>query len=122
LGKSVLNCHSSESVGKIERAIEHLKENPNLSYHRMVTDKKNERAYENSYTSIIDKNGKFIGTAVISKDITEKRNLEEKRARDFKIPKAAFDFAGDPYQPFGGERFLYARAFQAGGGNFFKNV
>ncbi len=90
LGKSVLNCHSSEAVGKIERAIEHLKENPNLSYHRMVTDKKNERAYENSYTSIIDKSGKFIGTAVISKDITEKRNLEEKRARDFKIQEEMF--------------------------------
>lgn len=89
LGSNVLQCHSAESAQKVSRAIEHLKNNPNLHYHRMVSDSKNGKTYENSYTSITDENGDFIGMAVISRDITEKRNREEKRINDYRIQEEA---------------------------------
>lgn len=89
IGRNILQCHNVESLSKVSRAVEHLKNNPKLHYHRMVTDKKNEKVYENSYTSITNENGEFLGMAVISRDVTEKRSLEEKKVNEFRMQEEA---------------------------------
>lgn len=80
VGKHVKGCHPPESEKRVERALAHLRSDPAATFKRMVTDHAHERYYENTYAAIKDALGGFMGSVVLSRDITDRRKLEEERA------------------------------------------
>lgn len=79
IGFNVLLCHPEKSHERVKRALQFLKEGKTKALKRMVTDKKGGRYYENIYSVIRDNNNNYIGSIVISRDITDRRKLEEER-------------------------------------------
>lgn len=82
LGQSILDCHQSPSRAKVSRAIDFLRNDPQKTFHRMVTDEVNKKFYENVYGSVFDESGEFLGMTVITRDITAQRRSDELRAND----------------------------------------
>jgi|WetSurMetagenome_2_1015567.scaffolds.fasta_scaffold105087_1 PAS domain S-box-containing protein len=76
IGKNIFDCHKPESQEKVKRALGYLKENK-TAFRRMVVDSANNSVYENVYQSVVDADNKFIGTMIISKDITDKYKAEQ---------------------------------------------
>lgn len=84
IGKNIIDCHHATSVTNVTRAINYLKENVDKTYHRMVTDDKNHKYYENTYSAIYDSTKTLKGMAVTTKDITQDRKLQEDNAITFR--------------------------------------
>ncbi len=80
LQHNVLGCHTPASHEKVTRAIEFLRAHPDKTYHRMVNDQLNKKVYENTYAGIYDTAKSMLGMAVITRDVTEKRRVEEMQA------------------------------------------
>lgn len=78
LGKDIIDCHSSASHERVTRALNFLK-HKKPTFSRMVTDSSNNRIFENTYQVIQDESGQFIGTALISRDVTEKQTIEQEK-------------------------------------------
>lgn len=91
LGQNILDCHRATSVTNVTRAITYLKENIDKTYHRMVTDQANHKYYENTYCGIYDEEKKFKGMAVITKDITQTRKLQEDNALNLRSKEIEID-------------------------------
>lgn len=91
LGGSIISCHKSESHEKVLRAIQYLKEHPDKTYHRMVTDTANQKIYENTYASVRNDLGELGGMAVISRDMTERRKAEESQANYLRVQRVALE-------------------------------
>lgn len=98
IGLNILNCHKSESREKVSRAFEHMKTKANGNFHRTVYDFNNEKVYRNTYAPLYDKNAVFQGMAVISRDITNERELEEKRVREKRNQEIAIANLQTQYQ------------------------
>lgn len=81
LGQPVLLCHPQYARARVERALRHLRTGPK-SYQRMVTDQEKGRYYENIYAPLRDREtNAYLGTVLISRDVTEKKLMEEERVR-----------------------------------------
>ena len=80
LRRSVMLCHPQKSHERVMRALQFLREGRAGSFARMVTDTRRGKYYENTYAAIKDEKGNYIGSVVISRDVTERRRLEEGRA------------------------------------------
>ncbi|HHW13674.1 MAG TPA: HD domain-containing protein [Firmicutes bacterium] len=80
VGQHVKDCHPPESGKRVERALAHLRSDQATAFKRMVTDHAHGRYYENTYAAIKDTLGGFMGSVVLSRDITDRRKLEEERA------------------------------------------
>lgn len=80
VGNSVILCHPEKSHDKIKRALQFLRSEETKTFRRMVVDTTKEKYFENSYVPIRDNSNGYIGSVVISKDITDRRKLEEERA------------------------------------------
>lgn len=84
IGQSIMDCHYTTSVTNVTRAMKYLKENIDKTYHRMVTDHKNNKYYDNIYYGIYDDTKTIKGMIVITKDITQTRKLKEEHAKDIR--------------------------------------
>jgi PAS domain S-box-containing protein/putative nucleotidyltransferase with HDIG domain len=80
IGHNIHACHPPSSLEKVDRAIDSLKSSPNYVYHRMVEDHINNKFYTNTYVSLYNQDNLFDGMAVITEDVTEKRESDSKRA------------------------------------------
>lgn len=78
MGKNVLDCHPVHSKDKVLRALRFIKEKER-PFTRMVTDQISGNVFENTYQAVFDDSGKTVGSIVISRDITEKRRLEQEK-------------------------------------------
>lgn len=79
IGRSVLLCHPEKSFEKVKRALQFLRRKETTTFKRMVTDTVKNRCYENTYAAVRDSNNNYIGAFIISKDITDRRKLDEER-------------------------------------------
>jgi PAS domain S-box-containing protein len=80
IGRSVILCHPEKSYNRVKRALQFLKREKPETFTRMVIDKKKNRYYENIYAPIMNTANNYIGSIIISRDITDRRKLEEKSA------------------------------------------
>ncbi len=78
IGRSVVLCHPEKSFKKVQRALQFLKKDETKTFTRMIRDTVKNRYYENTYTAVRDTNN-YIGAVVISRDITERRKIEEEK-------------------------------------------
>lgn len=97
LGNSMLNCHKEASREKVSRALDYLKNHEGNAISRMVTDAVNEKYYENVYTPIFDSMHALQGVAVISRDVTERRKLDETKAAYQRAQEIAHDTLKEQY-------------------------
>lgn len=91
LGNNILGCHREASREKVLRAVQFLKEHPEKTYRRMVTDDVNEKVYENTYASVRGDEGDLVGMAVISRDVTKARKADEDKAAYMRMQQAELD-------------------------------
>ncbi len=80
VGHSVVSCHPEKSHERVKRALDYLKTGKQRDFTRMVVDHVNDRYYENTYAGIKNARGEYIGSIVVSRDVTERRKLDEERA------------------------------------------
>lgn len=78
LKRNVVLCHSEKSHDKVKRALQFLRRPKSPTFKRMVRDTVNNKHYENTYGAIRDKNNNYLGALIMSRDVTERRKLEEK--------------------------------------------
>ncbi|MCL5074182.1 MAG: HD domain-containing protein [Chloroflexi bacterium] len=79
-GRNVVLCHPEKSHERVGRALQFLRRQETRAFTRMVIDKEQGRYYENTYAPVRDAASNYIGSVVVSRDITDKRRLEEERA------------------------------------------
>lgn len=75
IGRNLLSIHTPASAERIGKLLESLK-NGSVRHARRVIDVKG-KYFENSYYPIRQPDGSFMGTLLISRDITEKQRLRE---------------------------------------------
>lgn len=80
LKRNVVLCHPEKSHDKVKRALQFLRRPEGPTFKRMVRDTVKNKYYENTYGAIRDKNNNYIGALIMSRDVTERRKLEEERA------------------------------------------
>lgn len=80
VGRNVVSCHPDKSHDRVKRALNYLKTGQQKDFTRMVVDHVNDRYYENTYAGIRNARGEYIGSIVVSRDVTERRKLDEERA------------------------------------------
>jgi len=83
-GNNVLSCHPQKIKEVVARSLKALREEDPKNSNRMTIDKRNDKYYETNYIPIKNNNGSYLGSMLISKDITEQRKLEEKRLSHLK--------------------------------------
>lgn len=98
IGHSMVDCHKDASKEKVIRALDYLKSHEGNSVSRMVTDSLNDKYYENVYTPIFDETHALQGVSVISRDITERRKLEESKASIQRAQEVAHATLIEKYQ------------------------
>ncbi len=75
LGKPIFSIHPAAMHPRIRSLIDDLKERRFSVIHRIIQVK--ERFFDNSYSAILDHAGNYVGTLLISRDITETKLLTE---------------------------------------------
>ncbi len=98
IGQNILNCHLEENRDKVARVMEHITKNPTSNFHRMVTDQNNHKLYQTAYMPLMDEQNTIQGFAVISRDVTKERELEEKRVQEARIREIAISNLQAQYQ------------------------
>ena len=97
LGRSMVLCHKEESKEKVLRALDYVRACEGRTFRRMVTDSANDRVYENVYAPVFDGDGVLHGVAVVSRDVTESRKVEEQRAAATRAQDVAMDTLREQY-------------------------
>ncbi len=80
VGRPVRDCHQAESGQRVARALDYLRSDAGKAFTRMVEDQRQGRFYENTYAAVKNADGRFLGSMVLSRDITDRRRLEAERA------------------------------------------
>ena len=75
IGRNLSAIHSPNSADRIDTLLENLK-NGSISHSRRVIEVKG-KYFENSYYPIRHPGGSFLGTLLVSRDVTEKQRLKE---------------------------------------------
>lgn len=78
VGRSVVFCHPQKSHERVARALQYLKRGKD-AFRRMVVDHEKGKFYENTYAAVRGAAGDYLGSVVITRDITDRRKLEEER-------------------------------------------
>lgn len=78
LGRSIVSIHSPASEGRIRRLIAGLKSG-DIPFSTRVIQVRN-KFFENSYYPIREEGGVYVGTLLVSRDITEKERLKEENS------------------------------------------
>ncbi len=97
LEHSMLDCHKEASREKVTRALDYLKTHEGNTITRMVTDAINDKYYENAYTPVFDAEHVLQGVAVISRDVTARRKLDEANAANQRAQEIAHDTLKEQY-------------------------
>lgn len=75
IGRSIFDIHPRRAHPQISELLGNMQAGELPSSHRIVQAQG--RYFDNSYTSVQDSQGNFLGTLLISRDITEQRRLSE---------------------------------------------
>lgn len=75
IGRSIYDIHPRRAHPQISELLANLQTSALPASHRIVQAQG--RYFDNSYTSVQDAESKFLGTLLISRDITEQRKLSE---------------------------------------------
>ena len=75
VGRSIFDIHPRRAHPKISELLANLQTNAFPSSHRIVAAQG--RFFDNSYSSIHDSDGQYLGTLLVSRDITEQKRLAE---------------------------------------------
>ncbi len=75
IGRSIFDIHPHRSHPQLSEMLINMKSGALPASHRIVQVKN--RYFDNSYSSIQDEHGNFIGTLMVSRDITDQHRLAE---------------------------------------------
>lgn len=75
IGRSIFDIHPSRVHPQLSEMLINMKSGALPASHRIV--RAQNRYFDNSYSSIHDEQGKFIGTLMVSRDITDQHRLAE---------------------------------------------
>jgi PAS domain S-box-containing protein len=74
LNKNFLSCHPSRTHKKVAHVVEELKSGQKKELKRTVRFK--DGYYEHTYSAVRDEEGNYLGIVAVSRDITDRVNLE----------------------------------------------
>ncbi len=89
LGQSVLNYHPQKVHPKVLQIIKDLRAGKAKGHHRMNIRMVGEKFYDNTYTAVWDSKNKYLGTIVVSKEITQRKRMEDELKEALKKLKVA---------------------------------
>jgi two-component system phosphate regulon sensor histidine kinase PhoR len=77
LGQSILHYHPQKAHPKVLQIIEDLKSGRVKGHHRMNIQMVEGKFYDNTYTPVWGPRNKYLGTIVVSKEITQRKKTED---------------------------------------------
>ena len=89
IGQPIFEIHPSRVHQQILDLIGSLKSGVVASHHRIISAQG--RYFDNNYTAVRDADGSYLGTLLVSRDITEKKNLTEENLQLKKILSGPFE-------------------------------
>ena len=75
IGQTIYDIHPPAAHGRIKDLLHNLRHSKVAASTRLV--KAGERDFENSYSGIFDPDGSYLGTLLLSRDVTELRRLSQ---------------------------------------------
>ena len=88
-GQSVLNYHPQKAHPKVLQIIEDLRAGKAKGHRRMNIRMVEGKFYDNTYTAVWGSKNKYLGTLVVSKEITQRKKTEKELKETLKKLKAA---------------------------------
>jgi len=79
IGKSIFHLHPPKMHHRIKELIDSLKSGTVAMSNRIINERN--RYLDNSYSAIRDSSGNYLGTLLISRDITEKKRLSDENVK-----------------------------------------
>jgi PAS domain S-box-containing protein len=76
-GRSILDFHPKKARPKVLRMIDDLKSGQVEGHHRMNIQMVKGKFYDNTYTAVWGPKNKYWGTIVVSKEITQRKKMED---------------------------------------------
>lgn len=73
VGKLMFDCHTPESIPSARNLVEDLRTGRKPSYSMLV--KQGDKYWQEHFTAVRDKRGKYLGVALVRYDITEQERL-----------------------------------------------
>jgi PAS domain S-box-containing protein len=89
LGRPILDCHPQKAHPKVLHIIEDLRSGRGKGHHRMNIQMVEGKFYDNTYTAVRGSKNKYLGTIVISKEITQRKKTEDELKEALKRLKIA---------------------------------
>ncbi len=86
MGKSIYNLHPPHTHTRIKNLIANLRSGELASSNRIIRVR--DRYFDNSYSAIRDPEGEYLGTLLLSRDVTEVRRLSQENI-DLKAAQTA---------------------------------
>lgn len=83
VGKPLEACHPERAYEDLAQKINELKSGGTNGKHPLFTS--NDRVFENTYSPVKDSEGKFLGVVLVSRDITERKRLEQQIIQSEKL-------------------------------------
>ena len=76
IGNPIFNCHSDKIHKRVEKDLQSFRVGDYANRHKMI--KTRGKYFDNTYNVVKNSNGEYKGVVLVSQDITEKRELENK--------------------------------------------
>jgi hypothetical protein len=89
LGRPILDCHPQKSHSKVLKIIDDLRSGRVKGHQLMNIQMLEGKFYDNTYTAVRRPNNKYLGTIVVSKDITQRKKTEDELKDALEKLKAA---------------------------------
>jgi PAS domain S-box-containing protein len=89
LGQSVLNYHPQKARSRVLRVIKDMRTGKAKGHRRMNIQMVEGKFYDNTYTAVWNSKNKYLGTIVVSKEITQRKKTEKELKEALKKLKAA---------------------------------
>jgi PAS domain S-box-containing protein len=89
LGQPILDCHPQKAHSKVLQIIEDLRSGRIKGHHRMNIQMVEGKFYDNTYTAVRGPKNKYLGTIVVSKEITQRKKTEDELKEALKKLKTA---------------------------------
>ncbi|MBI2890344.1 MAG: PAS domain-containing protein [Nitrospirae bacterium] len=92
VGRPVLACHPEMAHGRVQAELESLRKGRRTSFHRLVSA--GDRTFEATYTSVRDAADQHLGIVIVSRDITDRLEMEKRMAHQERLSSLARVAAG----------------------------
>jgi PAS domain S-box-containing protein len=76
IGTSIFECHGGKMNSKVDEVINGFRNGSYSTRHKMI--KTGGRYFDNTYNVVKNDRGEYLGVVLLSQDVTEKKELEEK--------------------------------------------